>query len=260
MDFRGKVALITSASGGVGREVAIRLAQAGADVVVHSGTETEELERLTAQIREMGRRAISAVADIRRKAEVEGMVERARRELGPVSVLVMCEQEFIARDFLEATVDDWDLMWGTYLKGNFLVTQAVCRQMRESGGGSIVLLSSACANKVTDPDLALFASARAGQTMYAKSLAFSLAGENIRANAVVAGPLPHDPLTPGTQAGEEFLQTIPQKRLGTAGEIANACLFLASEEVPFVTGCTLLADGGYTLATTGASRPRVQKS
>tara|TARA_B100000315_G_scaffold53116_1_gene47446 strand:+ start:361 stop:1188 length:828 start_codon:yes stop_codon:yes gene_type:complete len=259
MDFGGKVALVTAAEDGVGREVALRLARAGADVAVHSDSDPSGASQVAAEIKGMGRRALPVQADIRDKAAVDSMVALVRRELGVIAVLIMCGSKYVARDFLETTVEEWDLMWDTHLKGSFLLTQEVCWEMKESGGGSIVLLTSTASQKVTNPDLAVFASAKAGQTMLAKSLAFGLAEYNIRANAVLAGPLPGDPLPAGGEGESTLVQTIPQKRLGTPAEVAAACLFLASDEAPFITGADLVIDGGHTLATTGATRPRVQK-
>ena len=129
MDFGGKVALVTAAEDGVGREVALRLARAGADVAVHSDSDPSGASQVAAEIKGMGRRALPVQADIRDKAAVDSMVALVRRELGVIAVLIMCGSKYVARDFLETTVEEWDLMWDTHLKGSFLLTQEVCREM-----------------------------------------------------------------------------------------------------------------------------------
>ena len=179
------------------------------------------------------------------------MAARTRKELGTVSVLILSAGQLIVRDFLETSEEDWDLMWDIHMKGSFLVTQAVARQMREAGGGSIVIVTSSTADKVADPGIAAYASSKAGQTMYAKSLAFALAGENIRVNVVLPGSTRTDMIASWVEDPEvekKLIEPIPMKRLGTVEDVAAACLFLASDQASFITGATVAVDGGYTLA------------
>ncbi|HJP14930.1 MAG: glucose 1-dehydrogenase [Nitrospinota bacterium] len=251
MDFSGKVALVTGGSRGMGREVAICLGREGADVAINYASDAASAEEVVAQIKAMGRRAFAVQADIRDRAAVEAMAARTREELGTVSVLILSAGQLIVRDFLETSEEDWDLMWDIHMKGSFLVTQAVARQMREAGGGSIVIVTSSTADKVADPGIAAYASSKAGQTMYAKSLAFALAGENIRVNVVLPGSTRTDMIASWVEDPEvekKLIEPIPMKRLGTVEDVAAACLFLASDQASFITGATVAVDGGYTLA------------
>ncbi len=235
----------------MGREVAICLGREGADVAINYASDAASAEEVVAQIKAMGRRALAVQADIRDRAAVEAMAARTQEELGTVSVLILSAGQLIVRDFLETSEEDWDLMWDIHMKGSFLVTQAVARQMREAGGGSIVIVTSSTADKVADPGIAAYASSKAGQTMYAKSLAFALAGENIRVNVVLPGSTRTDMIASWLEDPEvekKLIEPIPMKRLGTVEDVAGACLFLASDQASFITGATVAVDGGYTLA------------
>ena len=251
MDFTGKVALVTGGSRGMGREAAVRLAQAGADVAVNYVSNTGAAEEVVAKIQAAGRRGLAVQADARDRAAVEAMVERVQKELGSINVLIVAAGQLIVKDFLETTEEDWDLMWDLHMKGSFLVTYPVAKKMKESGGGSIVLVTSSTAAKVADPGIAAYGSSKAGQTMYARSLAFALAGDNIRVNAVVPGTTRTDMVADwlkDPQIEEALIGPIPLKRLGTVEDVATACLFLCSDEASFITGAALPVDGGYTLA------------
>lgn len=251
MDLSGKVALVVGGSRGMGRETAVRFARAGADVAITYMSNAAAAEETVSELRKTGRRALAVQADIRDRAAVEAMVGRVRDELGAPNILVVAAGQLIVKDFMKTTEEDWNLMWDIHMKGSFLVTQAVARLMREAGGGSIILITSSTASKVADPGVVAYGSSKAGQTMYAKSLAFALAGFNIRVNAVVPGSTRTDMIAEwlkDPKIEEKLIEPIPMKRLGTVKDVASACLFLASDEASFITGAALPVDGGFTLA------------
>lgn len=257
MRLQGKVALITGAGSGIGRESALLFAREGAAVVVVDVNEAGGRETVAqveaAQAEGAEGRAIFVRADISQDEECRRMVEIAEEEYGGLHVL------FNNAGIMHATDDDavnteediWDLTMNINLKGVFLGCKHGIPALRRSGGGSIINVASFVALiGAATPQLAYTAS-KGGVLSMTRELAVIHARENIRANAICPGPLRTELLMKVLNTEEKRqrrLVHIPMGRFGEAAEIAQAALFLASDESSFVTGSTFTVDGGITAA------------
>ena len=237
-DLKGKVALVTGGSRGIGRAIALALARAGADIAVNFRGNESAAHEVSEQIRGMGRIALLAQGDVSRAPEVTRMVERIRREMGPITILVNNAGIGIMRTLEEITEADWDEVLAVNLKGPFLVTQAVLPDMRTARWGRIIGLSSAAA-QVGGVVGAHYASSKGGVIGLMHYYAAQLAGEGITANAIAPGPVSTD-----MAAGLPLLrpELIPVGRFGTPEEVAEVALMLAGNG--YLTGQTINVNGG----------------
>jgi glucose 1-dehydrogenase len=245
-DLEGKVAVVTGAGSGIGHAIAAAFGAAGASVVVNYFGYEQEAEQLAAQLSASGMRSIAVKADVSDPAEVQGMVDRAVKELGSVDVLVNNAGVESAAPFLEITEELWDRMLHIDLKGAFLCAQACARVMKERGGGSIVNISS-IHEDVPFPGFTPYASAKGGMRMLMRNAALELAPFKIRVNNIAPGAIktPIQVATGLDPAKEARIDAIvPLGRLGTPEEVAQVALFLASERASYVTGSTYYVDGG----------------
>ena len=252
MRLQDKVALITGAGSGIGRESALLFAREGARVVVVDVNDGAG-EAVAAQIRETGGQAVYVHADISKSAEAEGMIRAAEASFGRLDVLfnnagISHPQD---DDAVATDEDVWDLTMNINLKGVFLGCKHGIPALRRAGGGSIINTASFVALLgAATPQLAYTAS-KGGVLALTRELAVIHARENIRVNALCPGPL-HTELLMKYLDTEEKRQRrlvhIPMGRFGEAKEIARAVLFLASDESSFTTGATFLVDGGITAA------------
>jgi len=252
MRLENKVALITGAGSGIGRETALLFAREGARVAVVDVNDGAG-EAVAAQIREAGGQAVYVHADISKSAEAEGMIRAAEAGFGRLDVLfnnagISHPQD---DDAVATDEDVWDLTMNINLKGVFLGCKHGIPALRRAGGGSIINTASFVALLgAATPQLAYTAS-KGGVLALTRELAVIHARENIRVNALCPGPL-HTELLMKYLDTEEKRQRrlvhIPMGRFGEAKEIAQAALFLASDESSFTTGATFLVDGGITAA------------
>jgi 3-oxoacyl-[acyl-carrier protein] reductase len=243
----GRVALVTGAGSGIGRAIAVRFAEEGADVAAMDINEAAAAETSVA-VGGLGRRGIAVRADVSQSDQVQAAVTMAESSLGPVTVLVNSAgltRDKTIRNLAEA---DWDLVLDVHLKGTFLCTKAVATRMRESGrGGAIVNLSSV-SGKIGNFGQANYASAKAGIVALTKVTAREYARYGVRANAIQPGMID----TPMTRAlGEEHLARsvadTPLGRLGKPEEVAAVALFLVSDLASYVTGAVIEVTGGRYL-------------
>ncbi len=242
-----RVVLVTGAGSGIGRAVAIRFAEEGADIAALDINEASAAETVAA-VRALGRRGLVLRADVSQAGDVEAAVARAESSLAPIDVLVNnagLTRDKTIRNLSEA---DWDLVLDVHLKGTFLCTRAVAGRMRERGrGGAIVNLSS-ISGKIGNFGQANYASAKAGIVALTKVTAREYARYGVRANAIQPGMID----TPMTQAlGEEHrarsVADTPLGRLGRPDEVATVALFLASDLASYVTGAVIEVTGGRYL-------------
>jgi NAD(P)-dependent dehydrogenase (short-subunit alcohol dehydrogenase family) len=248
----GKVALITGAASGMGKVASTLFAREGAAVVVSDVTD-DAGEATTAEIEAAGGRAAYVHADVSRAADCEAMVAAAVERFGGLHVLYNNAGVFPANDGSVADTDEdtWDLVIRINLKGVFLGCKYGIPAMIESGGGSVVNVASFVALMgAATPQIAYTAS-KGGVLAMTREIAVEFARKGIRANALCPGPI-ETPLLAELLADparrERRLVHIPIGRFGQAEEIANAALFLASDESSFVTGSTFVVDGGITSA------------
>ena len=245
--LEGEVAIVTGASRGIGRAVALELAREGAAVVVNYKDSREAAEETTAAIVEAQGRAVPFQADVTDEEQVNRLVAFADGHFGEVDVLVV--NAGVVRDQLAAamTLDDWETVIATHLRGSFLCIRAALPSMMVRKKGSIIALSSIAADR-GGRGHCNYAAAKGGINSMVRSLAVELAPKRIRVNAVSPGII----LTDMTQriralAQEEILKQIPLARFGEAEEVARAVRFLASSEASYITGEVLHVTGGFGL-------------
>jgi NAD(P)-dependent dehydrogenase (short-subunit alcohol dehydrogenase family) len=243
----GRAALVTGASRGIGRAAALALAEAGADLVVAART-TAELESLCREIRERGRVAHACYADMAHLASIQELVPAAVDRLGRLDILVNNAGTTARRAALEVTEEDWDRVIDTNVKGLFFCAQAVGRVMAQQRRGKIVNLASAL-GLVAAEDLVVYCASKAAVIQITRALALEWAKYHINVNAIA----PTATLTAMTaarladpQLHAAYVRDIPLGRVGVPEDLVGALLFLASQASDFVTGHTLVVDGGLT--------------
>ena len=246
MSLEGKSAVVTGSASGIGREIALTLAANGASVTV-ADRNLEGAETVARQIAESGGTAQAAQADVTVSAQVDSLVASAFGAYGSLDVLVNVAGFGFNSPIVDMSEDDWDLVLGVNLKGQFLCARAAARRMLEQGtGGRIINIASTAANNARYAGGA-YCAAKAGVVQFTKVLALELGGHGITANAVGPGFTE----TPATvESSDEyrtnFLAQVPAGRSGRTSDIANAVLFLASPEAEYVNGQAIYVDGGYS--------------
>jgi 3-oxoacyl-[acyl-carrier protein] reductase len=243
-DLTGTVALVTGAGRGIGREIALALAAAGADVAVNDFAGQELCDEVAAEIAVLGRKALVVMADVGDEDAVNAMVDRVEQELGPLGIVV--NNAGITRDNVVMLIDsaDFDAVIRTHLRGTFLVSKAAAKKMFRRRSGAIINMSSVVGRR-GNAGQANYSAAKAGIIGLTKSLAKELGARGVRVNAIAPGYID----TPMTQAlGEEVRKAIvdatPMRKIGTAQDVADAVVFLSSDKARFLTGVILPVDGG----------------
>jgi len=249
INLDGKRALVTGASSGIGEAVARRLAAAGATVAVNYRSHPKEAKKIVAEIKAAGGKAIAIHADLSKEREIKAMFASLFEEFGTVDVLVNSAGIENNSPFLKMLVRDWDQVMTVNLRSVFLCSQLAARQMVENGGGVIINISSVH-QTIPWGGYAHYCAAKGGLEMLMKTMALELAEKKVRVNNVAPGAI----ATPINAAWlddpdrrKQVLSLIPSRRIGRAEEVAGAVLYLASDEAAYVTGSTLLIDGGMTL-------------
>jgi NAD(P)-dependent dehydrogenase (short-subunit alcohol dehydrogenase family) len=240
----GRVALVTGAGRGIGREIALELARAGADVAVNYYDEPERAEATAGDIRALGVQAMTVAADVGDAAAVQRMVEEVTTAFGSLDILVNNAGMQTWTPFLDVTETEWDLVIRTNLKGCFLCTQAAARAMSAtSRGGVVVNIGSGC-NKVPFPGLAAYTASKGGIEMLTKVTAVELGPRRIRVNCVAPGAVETERtrLEVDDYAGTWGAVT-PLGRVGQPEDVARTVRFLASDDSAFITGQTIWVDG-----------------
>ena len=251
MRLSDKVALVTGAADGIGAATAERFAEEGAAVVLVDIDATGGWA-VAARIVEKGGRAVFVLADISNEADAAGLADAAAREFGGLHILVNNAATFVLQG-IEASVADWRRSLDVNVIGTALVTRAAVPLMTTSGGGAIVNLAS-ISSFVAQPHFVTYSASKAAIVQMTKNLALDLAPQGIRVNCVCPGTIltraSRDHMERTGTTLEQFLAAEAPKhllnRVGTAREVANAILFLASDEASFITGTHLMVDGGYT--------------
>jgi 3-oxoacyl-[acyl-carrier protein] reductase len=241
--FANRVALVTGGSRGIGRATALRLASEGADVAISYATRSREAEQTVADIKALGRRALSIACNVGNTEDVRRMVERTRTQLGPIDLLAHCGAISNLKDHTELTADVWRETIDVNLTGAYLVVFAVKDEMIARGFGRIVTVSSVAALRPRKMQIH-YASAKAGVIALTRCCAEAFA-PYVRINGVAPGLIDTEMahVLPDP-AIERIKGETPLGRLGTPEEIAAIIRFLLSEESSFMTGHTLAASGG----------------
>ncbi len=249
MDLLGKTALITGATGGIGRAMALLFAEeGGGDIVVNYNSSEKAAMSLVERIEGLGRKAIAIKADVTKKAEVDAMVQKAIEHFGHIDVLVNNAGLNKGMPILDLDEATWDLVVDTSMKGTYLVTQAVAKHMLARKEGVIVNMSSVAGmvgETATAPALHYNAAKQAIIAM-TRTMANAF-GPDIRVNAIAPGVIAtefHVKAGGSMEKVQKRSQDAVLKRPGTPEEVAHVALFLASPDSSYITGQTIVVDGG----------------
>ena len=251
MRLEGKTALITGASRNIGREVALTFAREGADLLLNTRSSQEELESVAAQCRELGVNTHTVLGDVSDPERVSQMVQEGIDALGKIDVLVNNVAIRPHRPVLDVTNEEWHHVFATNLDSAFYLIKAVLPGMIERKSGSIIALGGQAA--ITGrPETATVTAAKSGLLGLIRAVAAEMAPHNVRANMVNPGSTDTQRLNPewypefqAVERGSgEHVQSIPMGRQGTVQDIANACLFYASDESAYITGDRINVVGG----------------
>jgi len=248
-DLKGKVAIVTGARRGMGKSHALALAKAGAKVVV-SDISQEECEIVVEGIKKGKGEAMAIKCDVSKKVEVDEMIRKTIDEFGKLDILVNNAGICQFKPFLDLTEDDWDRTININLKGYFLCAQAAAKEMVKQKSGVIVNIASIAMGQVGVgfPTLAHYCASKGGIIGMTETMALELAPYGIRVNAISPGAIETpmiDPLKSDPKTMEGTLSQIPLHRTGKPEEVSNLVLFLASDNSSYMTGSTVVIDGGW---------------
>jgi len=248
-DLKEKVAIITGARRGMGKSHALRLAKAGAKVVVSDISE-EECQKVVDEIKKNRGEAMAVKCDVTKKGEVENMVKQAIGKWGRIDILVNNAGICQFKPFLEITEEEWDRTININLKGYFLCAQAAAKEMVKQKSGVIVNIASVAMGQqgVGMPNIVHYCASKGGIVGMTEALAVELAPFNIRVNAISPGAIETpmvDLLKTDPKTMEGTLARIPLHRMGKPEEVSNLVLFLVSDDSSYMTGSTVVIDGGW---------------
>lgn len=245
VDLSGQVALVTGASRGIGKAIAIRLAQCGASIAAVART-VENLQATLQEIRDAGGTAEAFACDIANPAEIQATIDAVEAKFSRVDILV--NNAGVTRDGLMLRMEDdaWDQVINTNLRGTFLFTRGVGMLMMRQRYGRVINISSV-SGITGNPGQANYSASKAGVIGFTQTVARELAGRNITVNAVAPGFISTDMtgVLPD-KIKAEVKERIPAKRLGEPEDIAEAVIYLSSPGASYITGQTIVVDGGMT--------------
>jgi len=251
MELRGKVALVTGSSRGIGAGIARQMAIAGADVAVNYVTNRDLAEGVVEEIVSLGRRGIVVGGDVSDREAVFGMVQQTEKELGPVDILVNNAAAFLEDvPIWEITEQEWDHLFAVNVKGPLFGMQAVALGMQARKAGAIVNISTAGAAMTLD-GFGAYVSSKGALDVMTRQMALELAPWNIRVNAIAPGHIDTEDnlewITADPARHARFKAAIALGRLGKRDEIGTTAVFLASDAAGYITGQVIYAEGGLMI-------------
>ncbi len=245
----GKKALVTGGSRGIGKGIALALAEQGADVAVNYHSKVEEAQKVVEEVKAMGRDAFVVQADVSNSEEVNRMFEEVKNKWGRLDILVNNAGVLTYSPFETLTEKDWDFVINTNLKGQFLCAQQAAKMMEANKWGRIINIASISSGGVGVgfKNLTHYTASKGGVIGMTENMALELAPKGINVNAIAPGSIETD-MAKGSldeKALQALLMSVPKGRIGQPKDIGAAAAFLASEEADYITGVTLYVDGGW---------------
>lgn len=247
MRLTGKTALVTGSSQGIGEAVALRLAADGADVVIHYRSHPESAQDVVKRIATLGRRAVAIQADLSRAAEAQRLIADGVTRLGPLDILVNNAGVEKHADFWDVSEGDYDFVMDVNLKGVFFTTQTFVRHLLATKRPGKIINMSSVHEELPFPRFTPYSMSKGGLKMMTRTLAIELAPFGITVNSIAPGAIEtpiNRTLLNNPEKLRALLDNIPLKRMGTPVDIAGVAAFLASGDADYITGATIVADGG----------------
>ena len=243
MDLSNKIALVTGSSRGIGRAIALKLAEEGCSLAINYLSNSWAADRVVEMIRKMGRGAVSFQCDVSNFADAEEMIKRTKKEFGRIDILVNNVGPFLYKTIFDTTIQEWHQVMNSNLNSVFYCCKAVVPIMRERRSGVIINIGGPNSERTAGYlRTCAYAVAKTGVVVFSKSLAKEEASHGIRVNLVNPGFIETESYT--EEMKKDMPQNVPLKRLGKPEEIASAVAFLASDEASYITGSVLNVHGG----------------
>jgi NAD(P)-dependent dehydrogenase (short-subunit alcohol dehydrogenase family) len=246
MDLSGRVAVVVGGTSGLGRVMAVGLAQAGADVVV-TGRRQSLVDEVAAEIEAAGRQTLRMTADVLDRASLDALRDAVLGKFGHIDVVLNAAGRTVRKPTVEQSVDEFRSIMETNLTGTLISCQCFYAALVASGRGRVINIAS-LSSFVSLKDVAAYAASKAGVLSLTKTLAIEWAPKGVNVNAIAPGVYRTDlnaALLDGTDRGREFLLRTPMKRFGQAPELIGAAVLLASDAASFITGECIAVDGGF---------------
>ena len=246
MKLKNKIAIVTGSRRGIGKSIALELAKEGAKVVV-SDIDLKECQNVCDEIKKIGSDAIAIKCDVSKKSDVDAMIKKTIQKFKRIDILVNNAGVLLMKPFVQMTERDWDFILDINLKGVFLCTNAVAKQMLKQKSGKIISIAS-IAGEVGFMNISAYCASKAGIINLTRELAMELSPYNINVNVIAPGVIATkmtEDMLRDEKTKEVLLANTPLGRVGQPEEIGKAVVFLASSDSDFVTGHTLVVDGGW---------------